>query len=834
MPVSARHTIATAVCVLLSTAARPALAQASRPAAADPSASSVSLDEIVVTAQRRTENLQDVPLSVVAVGAEQIKRGGIQTLEALNRLAPNTIIERVGLFPGAASLSMRGVGYSGIESYTDPDVAVYVNGIYQARNAAALSQTVDISSIEVLRGPQGTLFGRNAYAGAISVQSNRPDMTEASATATATVGSFGLVDVDGVGNVPVLADKLAARIAIRSHNLDGLYKNNGIVSGVVDPTLAGDRIGAEKSLIIRPSLRFTPTDKLDIQFIAEFVRERDQASPVDSLPLQGSTIVAFGGFQANPFGDKRLGIPDDGSNPYKTGFSLSSRPMDFDTDNYTLDASYDTSVGKLRFLGNHQTTKSQVWTDGDGSVANIRSSARYENYRATSGEIQFVSSFSDRIGIVAGALAFHDRYQTTQLSFVQNGANFPPTFSVLNYLVPVSATSTCTVAVTSGCTYPNFSISYINNGGERTAYAAYFQAEFHITDPLSIVVGARYSSEKKYNYYGTNVALGATGLSKLVDPFSHAPPTNPAQIFTADAYKDNNLAPRIGINYKMSPDIFFYTFWQRAYKSGGFNANAADLTAFRTPYGVEKVDNYEGGVKSEFLDHRLRANLNVFYAKYRGLQRSLVTPSPTAASGVTTVTSNTADLVSYGAEGEFAFRPWRDFTAFANIGWNKAYYTRYCADLNGAETTSAPGLEPARPVCGPVLAVVAAGRTTFLTPQDYSDVRPLRAPRWDITAGVTKDFLLDVGTVSAQASVNYRSSVATDLLDRPYSARPAMTTIDASLKWTPDNGRYWVSLWGRNLTDQIEVLGYTPNGTVVAFGAPTPPRMLGVTMSLNF
>jgi iron complex outermembrane receptor protein len=819
--------IASAACILFASSAHGALAQA---AASD----GARLEEIVVTAQRRTENLQTVPVSVVAVSADQIKRSGIQTLEALNRLAPNTIVERVGLFPGAASLSMRGVGYSGIESYTDPDVAVYVNGIYQARNATALSQTLDVSSIEVLRGPQGTLFGRNAYAGAISVQTNRPAMNQLAGSATATLGNYGLRDFDVVGNVPLVKDKLAGRIALRSHGLDGLYKNNGLVFGVADPTLAGNRIGAEHSLTIRPSLRFTPTDKLDIQVIAEFVREHDQASPVASFPLAGSTIVAWGGSQTNPFGDSRLGIPGDGSDPYTTGFSLADRPMNFHTDNYTVDAAYDTGVGKLRFLGNYQKTKSEVWSDGDGSVANIRSSARYEDYHAYSGELQFVSNISDRIGVVAGVFAFQDQYKTTQLSYVQNGANFPPVFTPLNYLVPTSAPAVCTVANTSGCTYPNFAISYINNGGRRTAYAAYAQAEYHLTDALSVVAGVRYSYERKYDYYGTNAALGATGLSKLLDPFSHALPTNPALVFHADPYKNDNLAPRVGVNYKMSPDVFLFAFWQRAYKSGGFNANAADLTAFRTPYGVEKVDNLEGGIKSEFLDHRLRANLNVFYAKYTGLQRSLVTPSPTAPSGVTTVTSNTADLKSYGVEGEFAFRPQRDLTFYANIGWNKSAYTKYCADLNGAEATSKPALEPNRPVCGPIVTVVAGTRTTFLAPQDYSDVRPIRAPRWDITAGAVKDFDLDAGTVSAQAGLNYRSSMATDLLDRPYSARGAMTTIDASLKWTPQHGRYWVSVWGRNLTNTIGILGYTPNGTVVAFGAPTAPRTFGVTASLNF
>jgi iron complex outermembrane recepter protein len=813
----------------------PAAASASSP-------NSGGLEEIVVTAQRRVQNLQNVPLSVVAVGGDTLRKNGIQTIESLNRIAPNTVIERVGLFPGAASLSMRGVGYSGIESFTDPDVAVYTNGIYQARNATALSQTVDVSSIEVLRGPQGTLFGRNAYAGAIAVTTNRPNMTETTGSASSTIGNFGLVDLDFVGNLPIADDVLAARIAIRSHNLSGLYKNNGITpNGTVDRTLAGKRIGRERSLVVRPTLRWTPNDKLDIQFIGEFLRERDQAAPIDSLPLNGSTIKSIGGFQANPFGDERAGIAGDGSNPYRTGYSLAGRPMNFDQDSYTLDASYDTGFGKLRFLGNHQTTKSEVWADTDGSVANIFSSARYENYKGSSGELQFVSDFGKRFDLILGGLVFHDQYKTTQLSFTNTAnANTPPVFNIGNYLSPTSATcfGSQALTVTTGCAYPGYTVSYINNGGKRTAYALYAQGEFHVTDRLGLVAGIRYSYEKKYGYYGSNSTLAQTGLPFDVDPFSHALPISNTLpngaplIYRASPYKNHNFAPRAGINYKLSPDILLFAFWQRAFKSGGFNANAADLNAFQTPYGPEKVDNFEGGIKSEFFDHKLRFNVNGFYAKYRDLQRSQVTASPTAPSGVTTVTSNTADLTSYGIEAEIALRPMRQLTLFTNIGWNRAYYTRYCADLDGAEATQVP--MNGRAICGPITTVVAGGKTTFLVPTDYSNNRPLRAPRWDVTAGVTKDITIGTGTLEGTASINYRSSVDTDLLNRLYSFRPAMTLVDATLRWSPDNGRYSISVWGRNLTNKIQILGYTPVGTTFAFGAPTPPRTFGTTLSVNF
>jgi len=808
------------------------------------------LEEVVVTAQRRTENLQNVPISVVAVGGEQLRQSGVQTIEAMNRLAPNAVIERVGLFPGAASLSMRGIGYSGIESFTDPDVSVYVNGIYQARNATALSQTVDVSSIEVLRGPQGTLYGRNAYAGAIAVQTNRPNMTNTEGTAVATLGNHQLRDFDFIGNVPIVNDVLAARLAMRSHYLGGLWHNNGIIRGVVDPTYAGKRVGDEKSLVVRPSLRFTPNSQWDIQFIGEFLREKDQAAPIASVPIIAnkssptgftpSPIVAFGGYEHNPFGDERAGVPSDGTDPYSTGYGLGDRPMKFNQDSFTIDASYDTGFGKIRFLGNHQKTKSEVWVDTDGSIANIFSSVRWEDYKGDSGEIQFVSDFHNKLDVVAGVFAFHDEYKTSQFSFTDNNASFPDVFNQTNYLrlAPGATTATCNatlaLAARTGCVYPFYVISYVNNGGERKAYAAYVQAEYHITDQLSAVAGIRYSYEKKYGYYGSNTELGTTGLGNLFDGSTHQLPTTPGQVFTAAPLKNDNFAPRLGVNYKFTPDIFLFGFWQRAYKSGGFNANSADKTAFQTPYGPEKVDNFEGGVKSELMDHRLRVNVQGFYSKFKDLQRSQVVASPTAPSGVTTVVTNNSDVTSYGVEAEIAARPMEGLTLFTNIGWNKAYYTRYCFDANGAEPTTTPS-DTTHKACGPAVPVpLANGTTQFLVPQDFSANRPLRAPRWDVTAGFTKEVEVESGKLALTASVNYRSNVDTALTNQVFSYRPAMTTFDALLSWRPDSGKYVISAWGRNLTNKVEILGYTQVGANFAFGSPTPPRTYGVTLTANF
>ncbi|SCW41044.1 TonB-dependent Receptor Plug Domain [Sphingobium faniae] len=806
---SVRWYVSSALCAAGALVAYPVAAQEVGGAS---SQASGGLDDIVVTAQRRAQNLQDVPLSIVAVTPDVLARTGMATLEALNNLIPNAVIEHVGLFPGVASLSIRGVGVSGIESFADPQVAVYINGVYQARNVNALSSTVDVATVEVLRGPQGTLYGRNAYSGAISLRTNRPEMNEIGGSAVATIANYGKVDVDLVGNVPIVEGKVAARLAMRSHNFDGFWKNHGVMGpGVVDSTLKGKSIGGEKSLYVRPSIRFTPTENWDISVIGEIMRERSDGYVAGQVVLPGSTLEALGYPGFNPFGDKSLGIKGDGSNPYRAGFSLGDRPTNNDQWNVTTDAAYTTDAGTIRALVNYSRATSEIWTDTDGANVNAFSTARWETYRAFSGELQFVSDFSDRLDVVAGLFYLWDQYNTTQLSFTDFTLPFVDEFTIAD---------------------PDQNPGYINTEGKRRTWAAYAQVEYKLTPKLSVVLGGRYSYEKKYGVRGQNAVFSATGLSRDMDFSDHIFSANNAIVFGPGKKAWDSFSPRVGVNYHASKDVMLFGFWQRAFKSGGFNANSSDRVAFVTPFGQERVDNFEVGIKSDWFDRRLRFNVNAFYSKFDGLQRSLVMPTASSPNGVTTVTQNVADMESYGIEAEISARPMRQLTLFANIGWNHASYTSYCADLDGAEATQTP--VNGRAVCGPVTTVTSGGTDRYLVPTDFSDLRPMRAPRWDITLGVVKDFTVGAGTVSFNGSMNYRSSLYTQLLNVPYSYRPSMVLLDSSVKWAPDNGRYEVTLWGKNLTNRIEMLNYLPVSTLFADYHATNPRTYGVTLGVKF
>ncbi|MCG2841133.1 TonB-dependent receptor [Sandaracinobacter sp. RS1-74] len=787
-------------------AALPAFAQGS-------ASSSEGLEDIVVTAQKRAQNLQDVPMSIVAVTGDALTQTGIVSIEGLNNKIPNAVIEPVGLFPGVASLSMRGVGVSGIESFADPQVAVYINGIYQARNVNALSSTVDVESIEVLRGPQGTLYGRNAFAGAISLRTTRPNMSETTGKAILTIGNYGRIDADFIGNVPLVEDRLAARLAVRTHNSDGFFKNHGVTAnGTVDPNLEGRAIGRDQSLYVRPTLRFTPNDSWDITLFGEVFRGRGEAYNTGYAILSGSTMAGLGFPGRNPFGDASRGLPSDGSNPQYTGTNGGGQPADNDAWNLTADIAYTTDIGTIRALLNTNRATSHIWTDTDGTNVNAYSTVRWETYRATSAELQYVSDFSDKLNLIAGAFFLRDHYNTTQLSFTDFTLPFVPEFTIAD---------------------PAQNPGYINNTGKRVTWAAYLQAEYNLTDKLALVLGGRYSWEKKYDVRGQNFVFSLTGLPRDTDFSEHPFSADESLVFGPAEQSWDSFSPRVGVNYHVNDDLMLFAFWQRAFKSGGFNANSSDLVAFNTPFGQERVDNYEAGFRSEWLDRKLRLNVNFFYSKFKGLQRSLVTPTPSSPNGVTTVNQNLADMKSYGVEAEILARPAERLTLFANIGWNNAEYTSYCADLDGAEATTTPA--NGRKVCGDITEVTTGDVTRYLVPTDFSDLRPIRAPKWDVTVGSTVDLpVSDSGTLEWNSSINYRSGMFVQLLNVPYSWRRPMATLDTSLRWEPENGVYDVSLWVKNLTNRIDILNYLPVGNLFASYHITPPRTFGATVSLKF
>jgi iron complex outermembrane receptor protein len=827
-----------------------------------------TIETVISSAQKKEESVQEVPVPVTAFSSVAIERKFAVNLEDLNKLAPAVQLQHVGLFHNASSFTIRGIGTSGIESFDDPHVAVFIDGVYQPRNAWAVSNLLDVESVEMLRGPQGTIYGRNAYSGAITLKTKRPDMTEYSGKASLQYGNPGKLVVGLIGNMPIVQDKFAMRIATQFYKDSGFYKNDGVIIDSapftplvthVDQDLKGKHIEGNKYVYARPSFRFTPNDALDVTLTTEFIRQRgdgtvslnpvyDPRTPANancnspagilSSPLSPGyhnyvgTPTAYNcntslfeaqypGFNQNYFGDGTQGIKRDKSaNPFEVGYSLPYNNSDLNSYTTTLNADYHTSFGTFSFLANFQHQRDLINTDTDGTNIDYFSSTRFQSYKTYQFEGHFVSDFSETVDVIAGAFYLWDSYHLGQILWTPGIGKF---------------------------TYDNPKMSYYQNGQDRKTWAAYIQTEVHITDQFSAVAGVRYSWEKKYNIFETpNNSVVAQGLDPNSDwsrfpTNSSAPNCNPVgTLGTAAhpcfAYWTNpkgdtwdNFAPRVGLNYKVNEDVMLFAFWQRAFKSGGFVNNAAAYSTFvDSPYGEERIDNFEGGFKTEWFDKSLQLNGNVYYQKLKGLQRQVIRPANNA-SGQETFISNNADARSYGVELEMVLIPVDGLTINANLAYNNIKYTSYCADLDGPEPTQIPS--NGREVCGSITSTPSG----FIVPTNFKDVRLAFAPDLIANLGWTYDFPIgDMGNISVGNSFSYTSKMTTSGVPLPYSDRRAMLLIDAQISWESPDGKYRVSVWGKNLSNDVQRLSVTPVSYLFSFEQPTNPRTYGITLTADF
>jgi iron complex outermembrane receptor protein len=716
---------------------------------------------------------------------------------------------------------MRGIGTAGIESFADPVVAVFVDDVYYSRNAVSLLDLFDIESVTAFRGPQGTLYGRNAFAGAISVRTKRPQLDSRDVELHVDAGNAGRRNVGVVGNLP-LGDRAAFRIAANYHELDGFYKNDGVVLESYDPATAtlvtridedkkGDRENGERSILIRPSLRFEPNDAWRIDVIGEYWEDKGDGTgnwsqcyepaslppPLGIGPSGNPAVHTLFGFPCkDPFGDQRFDISGDGSDPYEVGFEMSPNQTKQDIWGITLDTSYDTDIGTFSLVVNHRDVEEDIVSDTDGFNYELFSSSRVQDFESTQAEVRFATTINDNIDLLTGLFYLTDEYVVQQFLWIFADSGL---FGGAGY------------------TRDNPAVSWGSNEQERYSIAGYAQVDWHFNDQWTLNLGGRYSYEKKHDVLGMAIndsvcPAGQTPQTALCNgvPFSGSDLTDvtdidPSVRFGPVSEDWNSFSPRVGLEYRVNDNVMLFGFWQRAYKSGGFGNNAGTLSVFETPFDDEQVDNYEFGVRSDLFDDRLRLNANVFFAEYKDLQRGVIRAANTS-TGQETFVDNAAGADSFGVEVSFSLVPAEGFNISGNIGYLDIEYKGFVADLLGGPDS---------------------------VPTDNSHLDLVRAPKWDMSFAASYEFDLDdMGTLTLGGRFSYTDDM---LLTTPNDVgfyRDELTTLDAQAVWESLDGRYRFALWGKNLTENIERLGGTPVATLFAFAAPTQPRQYGATLAV--
>lgn len=562
-----------------------ALAVLSAGAAAAP-----AVEEIVVTARKRDENPERIGQAVSALSGDQLRDRGIGDLEALQLQIPNFTM---GQQLGSARLSLRGVGLDNISASADSSIAFHGDGIYHARPAAALGTFFDIERVEVLRGPQGTLYGRNATGGSVNVISRKPTR-ELSGYVTATAGNYDTYVLEGALGGPLVEDTILGRVAVQTVDRGGFGRN----------IATGNEIDDSRTRAVRGQLEIIPATHLNVLLRAEYFEADDHAYGYHLIRPYSDDD----GFSVRPIGAQLGGtFPDD---PRDLANNVDPKN---DRDILTLAAVVRAGWGPMRFtsITGYQRTNYLTQSDLDGSSALLVPLYQSEDASQLSQEFQ-LDRGGDGWHWLLGAYLFEERIDAYfDVPFRTDVFGLAPTFLSEGY--------------------------YAGGRIDTTASALFGELAYEVADDLTLTLGGRFSYEEKRGEDRTRIDLATPDISA---PGQGRPPVlaTPSDDFSA-------FTPRILLEYQADDDLLVYASVSRGFKSGAINLGG--LQAVVRP---EIVTAYEVGSKAESADQRWRANLSGFYYDYEDLQVGLVRNN-------TLVLENAATASIYGLEAELAAAP---------------------------------------------------------------------------------------------------------------------------------------------------------------------------------
>ncbi len=546
----------------------------------------VGLDDIIVTARKRSENIQETPVAVTAIGGQELTARGADNVSALQQIVPNVTFNPTASNSGssnAAVIFIRGIGQSDFYPQVDPGVGVYLDGVYISRTTGAVLDSVDIAQVEVLRGPQGTLYGKNTIGGAISILSRRP-ASEFGGFVETTTGRYGRIDAKARIDLPI-SDTLRTAFSFATLNRDGYYRlldRNGQSNGT--------RLGDVDALTARFAADFEPGGPLTFQVNADWTRRREESAgstllrinPTGLAPLVHNTVTAptlVGGFGGQAFYDNQW-LPQD---PYTSYSDPARSRSNLDVFGVSLTADWDAADWMdIKSITAYRTSKSDSDRDGDGSPLVILQPATLIDQEQFSQELQFSGDLMDqRLRYLAGL------YYLNEEVFFDGPVN----------IAFVDTTNTAEI--------------------RNSSYAAFGQLGYDLTDRLGVTLGARYTIDEKAN----DARVFAT---RLIDPgtLTPVPPVAlPIQLLVDDASRtDRKFTPAATVDFQFSDDVFGYVTYSQGFKSGGFSQRIAFPRATAPAFDPEEVENYETGLKIEAFDRRVRINSAAFLTNYENLQ----------------------------------------------------------------------------------------------------------------------------------------------------------------------------------------------------------------------
>jgi iron complex outermembrane receptor protein len=766
-------------------------------------------DVIIVTARRRQETAQEVPLAISVIRGDSIESTGNFNVVKLQQLAPT--LQVYASNPRNTAVNVRGLGVPfGLTSDGfEQGVGIYVDDVYNARVAAATFDFLDVEQVEVLRGPQGSLYGKNTTAGAINITTNQPTFN-VEARAEVTVGNLNFKQAKAAVSGP-LSDTIAARVAVSSTSRRGTIFN--VTSGLY--------INEQDNLGLRGTLLFQPNDDLDVTLSGDYSRQNPECcgtvfvrvgTTQRSLARQYEALAAAQNYSVvsrNPF-DRLTDIDA----PLNAGNVIGGA---------SLRAKWDAGAGTL--------TSISAWRFWDWKPENDRDFTGLPIVSASnnpSQQDQYSQEFrynyaGDNIDFVVGAFGFKQRIDTQ--GFEQQGAA-----SSRWNLTGALATNP---AVLAGLTARN--TQYLKS----TSAALFGQVSWEVTDALTIQPGARINYDKKSGFYQRVVTTGSGSLLTCPQP---AGSIGAAQcgVFTpqtsAPSVSDWNFSYDLNANYKIAPDVLAYASYAKSFKTVGINQNGLPLDATGVPIasaGVvkpESVNHFEVGVKTQFWDRRATFNLTAYRTDIKNYQATVTNGQLGVLRGYL---ANAGKVRSQGLEADFKIRTSDRFSAYVNGAYTDAKYVKF---------VDAP--------CPPELAggtIVAAGQTPSApgTPGGLSpancDISGKALPgvsKWAVSYGAEVNSQMTILKAEGQVYVgfdgNYRSGFSSNPSPSIYTHINGYALSNFRMGFRSDN--FDIYGWVRSVFDvhYFELLQVAPSNVGLIAGQLGDPRTVGATFKFTF
>ncbi len=736
-------------------------------------AAGIAIEEIVVTAQKRAESLQDVALSVSAFSGDSLREDDISSLQDIGNRTPGMVFSMFS--SGQPEIAIRGIGTKEDGAAASDATVVSIDGVYIAARTAQVLDIFDLERVEVLRGPQGTLYGKNSIGGSINFITSKPT-EDFTLRIRGTTGNYGRSDLGGMISGE-LTEGLYGKVSFSKRSHDGYLRN----------LLSGKRTGDTDTLAFRGQLRWTPTENLEITFSADGAD--DDNGDTNREPIGPTTGDGFvhncGTCILDPVAvNEALGGAGD---PWSSLNEIEGF-MKRNVEGYNVTVNWD--------LGDFIFTSITAYRENDFDWLEDSTGLPPTSYLVdltAGGGALFANPASDGFAFDLNDVAQEKNRQYTQEFRLTSDTDGPIEWVAGLFYSKEKLSRNEEFRFTSLAGGGELEHQVSKQRNDSDSWAIFGQGSYHITEALSVTAGLRYSYEEKDIGVGATLESGVIGL--LLKPF---PFTNASEDW-------DSIDGKVSVDWKINDDVMLYGSVATGFKSGGFTGSASTLAQATIPFDEETALSYELGFKSMLFDQRLRLNGAIFFTEYEDLQVTRFF-QPAGASLGEFITENAGEAEAQGAELEFMWLVSENI----EIGGSYAYLDTEYTDFTGTEAVGG---------------------------SDFSGNQLRQAPRnsANLYTKYTMDLGDDIGSISAKVDYRYQDLSFYDPDENPKITIPQYRIWDARIAWNSPNKNWEVAGWIKNIGDEeYRTHIYSQRGGRIAFANFGAPRTSGVTVTFNY